>query len=1680
MTLPAGLFGKGVSAVGHQATPEELSPSQIMDGVEPEAPVAALPDEKPIESLPEPEVNDRAFYTAALSGEGKATFMEKYEQVRFDMGTYGASPDFDEAVLTWQGEQEETTRQAMLDIIQDPSIPVQVKKAIVVGYNRTGYVSSSLRDRYATKIAAEDLSENEKDGRMMDKYIENINARIAVQEQIAATRNEFFADQAGEVSDFLISAARDTVVPGTFIGASMYLSNAVAEWYGGSIPDHVKATITGLAAGSTNEQIHKIFVNTLNPEERKSFLDFMLNKIRELPGATGFDRWALAMAAFPEEEAHWGERTFENVIGALDAFWVGKAIKHPVNYFKWLSTFEKGALGQKLIDKWGNIKHPTPQPIPPSAVQDAVALRDAKASNPPTGTDIVVRDKTLEGELVNELPSPYPTAGAKQVTPDTPRADISDADVVEDVGFKLRKEPPVGTARSMAGLPEDAPFEDVLAALNRNTPEEHIKFVPPSTDPGSPLGTAYTVNPAKGAEMAKAAAMDEQLARAMGTTPGEVWGGFVLPKLDDDFVKNYPGVAAELRKMDSKINDLFEETKLDPFLVDTTERATDKAKLYQAFKEASGPTYQQANSSFRESLGEIEGKARYGSNEHHGFETIEDAIAAERQIKEQFPDAGTHTYKTNVVQDNGGQWYVDMDWKKEYDPFSAREFGFESTDTRFLGRDASWIGKSFLGKWIFPSTHRLPEWATKGAWSPSVTSLRVEEQFAKIVKNEIRTTTLPKHVQEIANYILENQKYMDEGDIAARWPELNKTQRDELIRKQAFIKRVTDYKYNWANRAETSFLKSQGQQGIYNDAGDFLTYGKAVEDVPKDISQVWDFTLEAGVKNPGKGEGWQVVHLRDPKTVGNTIYEYAIVGGKTKLDILPERNLPYIHGWIGRENVEHFYIKAVPKSATINGNKTVDPDTLVKYMRTIGAARNEADGNRLIAKLQADFPEYNLSVVPERGDTGDAIITDYKVYKEHAETGKKRGERLPTIDGHSRLEDALVSLGKDMATMSRLDAWKDYEAIFQKNFIKAFKDMLPGGEMPNVMTDIKPPVLQTKENMDRFKAALRLFEGYTNSKYKINTGDEVWKYMGHKVADILGDFKVHGGADWARKQANKGDMIAKGSKSLANNLLINLNFLPQILVQGQKNLEFAMMEPRFAKEMHMLPALYLRIVSKASEGKPYEGWIKSVADHIKIGDQADFDALVEAIYKSGIPQGVDLNMMLHGGLRNLQEPLVKGLTGQTVDTAWDAVRLPGQVGKAIGYTPAQMMADMGGFLYARVRWQKLNPGKDWNTPSNIRQIAADSWDIMGSMSTRAGAMPYQDGYLSLVTQFGTIVHKQLMEVFSSKSYKKAPGEFVDPKVKLAAARMAIYGASGVPGGMLITHLVDEYATEDMKDLYDKLKGGLLNALTNLTVDIATGSTGSDLDLASRIGPLSGTHPMVDFLWEMSSFALGDKKAENPRFPFVNATGAVYEAAKDIKNLFAVKDYDTAEGLAMVLGEIAEVAAQTNNINKAMMIMELGDKKDRLKKNLGLELSYKHAVAQMFGIVSEKELALWRAKQFTRDHTEYVSERVTELHEQLLKMKDKIGTPDYMEWERRVGILNAATPKEVRGQVYEGLRKKDRDHYENTGESVILYLRDHYQDIDNTNLTNAAREIKKVNPEFYKLLQTEKMIPKDAE
>lgn len=1541
----------------------------------------ALPKSK---IIPPNVAKEQAFYAASVNP-GQNGFKQTFNQTKFDLDTTGESEHLNNEMITWKDEQEGQNHQIMSDILADPNISVNQKKVLLNTYNTSGFISNNLRDKYVQKTAAIDNSDTKEDRDMQEFFVNAVNKNFQANKETQDIINNWGANLDSSTSSIALGIARD-FIPGIWAGSNAASAHATAKRFGFSDAEAFKqATAAFFAGGSYNKQIADIFENTLDPEEKRDFVLHLLDAAKEIPG-TDYNQWEIINQQLLDPSKSLAGETFFNLISVADAAGIGKVIRNPIQWLKGLYTFKSDALSKKIMSKVKPLSATVPQAAKVEPTMSKVVEDDLlnKSSNEPTGA-----------------------ANGVEVTPNS-----SDSGV----------------------------------GLNSLDAEVHAKIVQPQISPMSPMGLTKIANPKQARELSKAAIMDDSIADAAGTSKGEIIGSNLLPKLDDDFIKNNPDLSKDILEMDRKVNELFNETNFDPFLVNVTERADDKARLFKSFSETHGAYYQQANSSFRESLGNIEGKARYGRNADYGFKSIEDAQRAEEQIKQSFISVDDQTFKTNVIQDNG-QFFVEMDWKRTYDPFSSRMFGIDSANASFAGVSINSVSRSALAKHVIPNTMRLDEWVTKGAFNAAIQADRVGKEFLDIIKNEVRATPHKLELQKASEWTLENQKWMDKGELSAMFPNLNTKELNELHRGYSFYKRLTDYHYLWSDRKHTRDLLAQGfNRGIYDDTGKLLGYAHNVDTLPTSTSHVWDFEAGTYKLKDDIGDGVQLVKLHEPIRKGDSIYRYATVNGSHKLDILPQHTLPKIEGYITRKNIEPWYIKSTPKSLKVDGSSISNPAELSEYTKVIGAGRTEKEAQEFARRLQEENPNAIIEVKPERGDIGDSILTDYKVYKEMTDYGRKRGERLPTLHGQARLEDPLVAQTKAIQSAVRLNAWGNYQEIFQKNFISSFGDFLPRGEFPNVLTDLKIKQHPTVNDLKRFQVAQRLFEQYANQQYKINYGDEVWKNTLHKLGDVIEDANMAGLSEKIREVANKGNLPLKSVKSLANTLFINLNSMAQWVVQPQSILEFAATSAEFRRDMHMLPGLLINMLSRGSEVKPYKGILSTLGKNISDADKSEFDAIANAMYKSGLPQSVDMNMMIHGGLDDMNKALaLRGGEAVMDGIGKTAAFIPDKVnklGKAVGYTPAQMLADMAGWLYARGRWQKLNPGKNWNTPENIAQITADGWDIMGSMHTRAGAMPYQDGFMSLFFQFQAILHKQFFQVFSSKTLKKAPGELIDPKAKLAAARMAIYGVYGIPAYALVDNLVKQFSEADSQADWERWKGGMLDATVNTMIDLFISDpddSPSDLAISNRIGPLPETVPYYDMLHQLAKFGTGDKS--NARLPFMNAVGSVYESVNDFTNLFRATNLDTEDALKFAIQEAAELTSGYKNYAKARMAMEMSDKMDKMGNTLGLHLSYSDAIAQMFGIITREELSYYKMNELKREREDFIEQRATEIHQGLLKLKGNIGSPDYIEFTRRLKVLNSFTPQEIQDEIHDRVLQKDRDSFMTKKESILMYMRD---------------------------------------
>lgn len=1166
----------------------------------------------------------------------------------------------------------------------------------------------------------------------------------------------------------------------------------------------------------------------------------------------------------------------------------------------------------------------------------------------------------------------------------------------------------------------------------------------PRIDPLSPAGTLDSANTSKAKEMFTASILDDSgdMAKAMGTDKGSILADTMFPKLDRD-VLQHTDISNELRKMDEYMNGVMKDTEFDPFFIPVTQREIDKEKMFASFKESKGATYQQSNSVVNEKIDNISGVAVYGRNDRYGFTTREQAEESMEVMRSQLSKED----ELRVVHKDN-QWFIERPYSMDYDPYGQFLFGNNAVNAHFLGMDASGLAQSGIAKWIWHPTQRLPEWVVKGASRQHRVTGKVNADFMHFIEKEIKATKHPKNLNDELVRVQEDQVWASWKDFDTRMQAAGLTAKEskDVFRSYNFYRRLTDYHHALTNRNARRLLEAEDFKGLYDEHG--IHIGNGTTKLTKQPKEVFDLDTGLPIKTPDDLAGRTIVRLEESIPHSGDMYNHAILGSKTTLGELPHNVINKIEGYVPRQNVENFYVIKTPKAMKVDG-ELVDATTLKNsYTKTIGAGATKKEAEQLAAKLQKEYPDEVIGVKADRSDAQDSIMTDHKVFKEMQEHSKKRGERLPTLYGKARLENPLEALWSSIQSSVRLDVWKDYDNIFKKNWLKQYGEFTKG-EFPNVLTDIKSHANMSVDDLKQFKSAQRLFEQYTNQKYKVTIGDEMWKNFFHNLADSFENVVPKWLSQAARDTAGKGNILVRAPKALASNLFLYLNPPRQWLVQTQQLMEWSVMDKDYLKiAPTVIPALQLAIVSKASIVGKHGDLMYAAAHKLSGMTKKEFDATVSALYKEGIPQSVDLNMMLHGAFQEAKQMLDPSTAKQINDFIGQVVSFPGQVGKTVGYTPAELANTMGTWLFTRARWQKQNPGKNWNTPENIAKISGDAWEIGKAMSTRAGSMPYQDGAISLLFQFAAVQHKSFMEIFSSKTFTGAE------RAKLAAVRAALWGSKGLALGGLINWLIEEETDAMTQADWHEVKGGLVDLAANKMVDMwlrKPGEKPSDLSISSSMSPMPEFLPYADFI--INAKQLFDNDPRMPRFAFTGAAGNLMKAAEEIKHVFQVNEMGTEVSLVMALQEIAKVSSGYNNYIKMQMLSEIDDKIDKHGNTLGLSTTRAQVVAQMFGIISKEEEYLYKISESIRDRKDYVETRAQEIHTALNNFKGRWGTPEYQDYVRVQRVLNSFTPEEVRIEVEARVDQMQLQEWESRKDSA-------YTDLLRFSQTNSDRWVDK--------------------
>ena len=1153
----------------------------------------------------------------------------------------------------------------------------------------------------------------------------------------------------------------------------------------------------------------------------------------------------------------------------------------------------------------------------------------------------------------------------------------------------------------------------------------------PSVNPNSPAGVMARANPVEAANRHIEAINDgsDATAMSMGTTRGELIADDVLPKLDITLEETFPNVAKHLLKQDEEFRAIIKDSGVN--LLDpggAKQRAIETTQYLKVFKESGFGEYNQANSTVHIGRNKAEGIATYGRNNNYGWNTSDEARKAADEIKKLDP-----TSNVRVVERNGSHW-VEQEWTKNFNHIFRWIFNEHSMDSSFLGIPTGFITRSPIGSWIYPTTMKGdPDLAKVGALA-ELKANKDEAAFFSLIRKQILGTEHKRELAKLMNDTQENQRWFRPEELAVEFPHLRKKQLEDLAKAYYSYKRGADYAYELANKVHRDGLEAQGFQGIYGEAdGMLMGYGRRLDEGEDLPSEVWDYQRGNFISTPKELNGASIVRLSEPIRVGDRVFKHAILKGEHRLAKLPNKTLPKIEGWIPRRNKENWFIDFTPSKLIVDG-KEVTGEGLAEFVKTVGAGRTRQEAEQFAAQLEAEFPDGTLKVREAAENVGDASLDDYRMFRETVNNIKQRGERLRTIHGFSRLEDPLESFSDTTRTLTRTKAWQPFRESFEKGFMKFADNFIPTVNgtktFPTESSQLRLRQGSGPEDAKRFKVAQRLFDQYKEMQYSQTFGDKVWRSTFNNIANVLENIKFAGPqiSDMLREVGRQGNLPVRLTKALASHLFIYMNPPKQWLVQPQQLLELNVISPTYASRAATeIPAIIAAVISRAPHMRGREGFGKAAYEAAKLASRMDgkeFDKTVDAIYNSGLPQAVDLNQMLYGTWQQASFQIDPSAARQAIDFTSNIVAAPGRLGKTIGYTPAEMANNIGTWLYSKDRWQVNNPGKDWNTPDNIARITADGWDVAHSMIGRAGTMPFQNGALGVIFQFMAVQQKGFMQLVSSKTL--TPSE----KVKLAGARMVLYGAYGLPMGaaglVYLDQVVDKEASPETKQVYNEMKGGVVDALVNTSLDVwfadpdtrweIVGDTfkgslpgKSDIAMSKAMTPVPEGFPLYEMLVNLSGFT--DNNKQNPRFPGPQALDSFTKAVTDIKSLWNANTIDSGEKLMLAARGLSETASLFNNYGKAVTMRQFEDKATKFGTNYGLSVTEGEIFMQKIGITTREEARVWEILNLDKERKQHISDVSNEIFERFVKMERLIGQPEYQVAVARLNEMIELSVKE---------------------------------------------------------------------
>ena len=1123
----------------------------------------------------------------------------------------------------------------------------------------------------------------------------------------------------------------------------------------------------------------------------------------------------------------------------------------------------------------------------------------------------------------------------------------------------------------------------------------------------STLDKLTRVDPEAGANATNAVVDDAsgQVAAALGANRADVAERAYLAKFDEsefadvssDFIDEMKLLSAELEARGADMS----------IYLTPEEKASHLEKIAKGLEESRKRKLWKNSGYIRPTEDGIEVGARFGKNTKRGWLESEKKALLEEVEKLRKVHGGDNVkiigreyngkIGKNPAPDGTQQYFIQVDYVDDYKKASAG--AFDPNDIIYSGASAHYRAdissglSQRLSNALYVSSDR--EKATEKI------AHKFLQPLAKAGSKEQRAVMalLDDGAKQGVIYTpseIRAQLRMDENA-------------EQVVQAYIGVRQFSDMAYKIRNAELRTYLDSKNMRYI-SLGDDYHAFAAPVAD-PSGIRFAYDpltgevVDLRGSIKKFLQ-DGGRIFSARNRQTstASGKSSNYIMVHGGVKAGPLPERVLKYIEGYVPRIYEDQHFITMRPNKLWLDGEILTGTQIIP---RTIGTAPSRKAALERIEGLRAQYPDAELGLKNDRSLTYRDRLTSEVDYQEG--TGGlfygQRGKHLESFDGEfdvlSETTDVVGSMLKQASALANRMEVQPVLDNMKKKWLNTYGSYTTGirpGVFPTSRSQIAG---EQVANADLQKA--RAAWAYINLQETNMTTTQTWKELMFQLGEWVESKGAEKVGKYIRTEVGKKDPIAR-ARSFNFISTIVLNPFRQLFLQSQQFFYLAGIDPAYVlsgaasrESMPMLMALLREgeIINKID----ISGYAKAAGI-----SPAEFRRDLDAIKSSGLIEAIDSHLLGRDAVMAIEHTLNNNKLQNAIQKASNLGKTGIAGIKRVGFDLGEQINLVHTYNIARRRWMKNNPGKSVDTKFARAEIAADTRQLALGM-TQPGALGYQKGIFSLMTQFWSIQHKAFLGMSGWIPYI---GKYSNQAItkgeafRITAGQLLLYGTSGVG----LTALADEMFQaigwdNPPEEVRHMVAGGLYDTLFNFTLEAASGQT-SDLAVSQSIAAGSGwAETFTQFLEEAPDrnvFEMFAGASASSGSKVITAVGTLGRAIQG-----GLEGTLTPKQAQDTVKSFARIASIYDKYDRAKTQEHLHAWVSKNRTSLGVPITeVENVVAAITGVQGYQQRAAYETYLDLQARQEEIDGVATELYNQWTRMYATTENTSYFTEQESIG------------------------------------------------------------------------------